>query len=281
MGATVDGMKIVENIAMFVSLKGNFTMRFANGVLGILFAAAFLLPCSEAKGQLYFTGAVGAGVGASSTKSVRTLGNFSATIIKPETSGLAEFYPEAGGGLRASLSLNVGAGYMITEKFGVGASLGYHMVRQGTSKKLIANDFKSVEHSNTTVNAFTLRPYLRVVPLSVAGFSVYFDCGVPMEFGAASSSVKTEEDGTKSESKDKLGNVILAGVGLTPGVMYSFTDHISLFASIKFLNIGYTYTQFTPDTAVSSSNIKTTERYHQFNLGKLSEGMEIGLRIAL
>lgn len=274
---------------MYVKLKSKSTMKFAKGVIGLLLVVVFMLPSSEAKGQLYFTGAIGAGVASASTKSVVTVGSSSATDIKSEIKGLSQFFPEAAGGLKASVAVNVGVGYMFSTRLGAGASFGYHMLRRGSITKATYNDpyndYMAKETSNTTVHTFTLQPYFRVVPVSVVGFTVYFDCGVPLEFGSVSESFKNVDRNSKSEGKENLGSVVQAGVGLTPGVMYSFTDHISLFANLRFLNLGYTYTQYRPSSDGEGQLLpiatKMTERYHQFNLGKLSEGLELGLRITL
>ena len=264
-----------------VKPKNKGVMRYLKGSV-MLLAAMLLLPCGEAFSQLFFTGGLGAGVESASTKTVTTLPLVGkTTVIVPKAESMEAFYPGAANGLTASFNLNVGVGYMFSEKLGAGMSLGYHLLRNG------AHTYTKVENSGdvtkgkafTSVHTATIAPYLRFKPVSVAGFSVYMDCGVPMEFGGASSYSKSEVKGNVNENSKKLGSVISAGFGVTPGVMYNFTDRLSVYANLRFLQIGYTYTQFTPDMGGEDSEI--TERLHQFNLGKLGDGMELGLCFSL
>lgn len=251
----------------------------------MLLAAMLLLPCGEAFSQLFFTGGLGAGVESASTKTVTTLplvGKTTRIVSKAES--MEAFYPGAANGLTASFNLNVGVGYMFSEKLGAGVSLGYHLLRKGTHKYAKFENSGDVDKSKvfTSVHTATITPYLRFKPVSVAGFSVYMDCGVPMEFGGASSYRKSEMNGDVDENSKKLGSVFSAGFGVTPGVMYNFTDRLAIYANLRFLQIGYTYTQFTLDK--STLLLYTTskaERFHQFNLGKLGDGMELGLCFSL
>lgn len=259
-----------------VKPKNKGVMRYLKGSV-MLLAAMLLLPCGEAFSQLFFTGGMGAGVESASTKT--SLGRI--TVVKPSADGIGGFYPDAKEGLTASVNVNAGVGYMFSEKLGAGMSLGYHLLRTGgyTHTKEDNGDVLFKGKSFNSVHTATIAPYLRFKPVSVAGFSVYMDCGVPMEFGGASSYSKSEVKGNVNENSKKLGSVISAGVGVTPGVMYNFTDRLSVYANLRFLQIGYTYTQFTPDMGGEDSEI--TERFHQFNLGKLGDGMELGLCFSL
>ena len=256
-------------------------MRYLKGSV-MLLAAMLLLPCGEAFSQLFFTGGMGAGVESASTKTVSDVPFIGkSTLVGPAAKNIGEFHPSAQNGLTASFNVNVGVGYMFSEKLGAGMSLGYHLLRKG------AHTYAKFENSGdvtkgkafTSVHTATIAPYLRFKPVSVAGVSVYMDCGVPMEFGGASSYSKSEGKGNVNENSEKLGSVISAGFGVTPGVMYNFTDRLAIYANLRFLQIGYTYTQYTPDNEVEG--IKITERFHQFNLGKLGDGMELGLCFSL
>lgn len=259
-----------------VKPKNKGVMRYLKGSV-MLLAAMLLLPCGEAFSQLFFTGGLGAGVESVSTKT--SLGRV--TIVEPSAKGIGGFYPDAKEGLTASFNVNVGVGYMFSEKLGAGMSLGYHLLRTGvyTHTKDDNGDVLFKGKSSKSVHTATIVPYLRFSPVSVAGFSVYMDCGVPMEFGGASSYSKSEVKGNVVETSKKLGSVISAGFGVTPGVMYNFTDRLAIYANLRFLQIGYTYTQFTPENEGDDSKI--TERFHQFNLGKLGDGMELGLCFSL
>lgn len=259
-----------------VKPKNKGVMRYLKGSV-MLLAAMLLLPCGEAFSQLFFTGGMGAGVESASTKT--SLGRI--TVVKPSADGIGGFYPDAKEGLTASVNVNAGVGYMFSEKLGAGMSLGYHLLRMGgyTHTKEDNGDVLFKGKSFNSVHTATIAPYLRFKPVSVAGFSVYMDCGVPMEFGGASRYSKSEVKGNVNENSKKLGSVISAGVGVTPGVMYNFTDRLSVYANLRFLQIGYTYTQFTPDMGGEDSEV--IERFHQFNLGKLGDGMELGLCFSL
>lgn len=267
-----------------VKPKNKGVMRYLKGSV-MLLAAMLLLPCGEAFSQLFFTGGMGAGVESASTKTVSDVPFIGkSTLVGPAAKNIGEFYPSAQNGLTASFNLNVGVGYMFSEKLGAGMSLGYHLRRQG------AHTYAKFENSGdvtkgkefTSVHTATIAPYLRFKPVSVAGFSVYMDCGVPMEFGGASRYSKSEMKGNVNENSEKLGSVISAGVGVTPGVMYNFTDRLAIYANFRFLQIGYTYTQFSHDkSALPLYTTSITERFHQFNLGKLGDGMELGLCFSL
>lgn len=248
----------------------------------MLLAAMLLLPCGEAFSQLFFTGGLGAGVESASTKTVTTLPLVGKTTgIASTAESMEAFYPGAANGLTASFNLNVGVGYMFSEKLGAGMSLGYHLLRKGihTYAKFENSGDVTKTKSFTSVHTATIAPYLRFRPVSVAGFSVYMDCGVPIEFGGVSRYGKSEMNGDVDENSKKLGSVISAGLGVTPGVMYNFTDRLAIYANLRFLQIGYTYTQYTPDNEVEG--IKVTESFHQFNLGKLGDGMELGICFSL
>lgn len=251
----------------------------------MLLAAMLLLPCGEAFSQLFFTGGMGAGVESASTKTVSdVLIIGKSTLVNPAAENIGEFYPGAQNGLTASFNMNVGVGYMFSEKLGAGMSLGYHLLRAG-GHSYFKSDYTGEEErekSFTSVHTATIAPYLRFKPVSVAGFSVYMDCGIPMEFGSASRYSKSEVKGNVNENSKKLGSVISAGVGVTPGVMYNFTDRLAIYANLRFLQIGYTYTQFSHDKSTLLLNTTSkTERFHQFNLGKLGDGMELGLCFSL
>lgn len=264
-----------------VKPKNKGVMRYLKGSV-MLLAAMLLLPCGEAFSQLFFTGELGAGVESASTKKVTTWPMVGKTTeIEPKAESMEAFYPGAANGLTASFNVNVGVGYMFSEKLGAGMSLGYHLLRKGAHTYVKFKNSGDVIKGKafTSVHTATIAPYLRFKPVSVAGFSVYMDCGVPMEFGGASSYSKSEGKGNVNENSEKLGSVISAGFGVTPGVMYNFTDRLAIYANLRFLQIGYTYTQYTPENVVESS--KKTERFHQFNLGKLGDGMELGLCFSL
>lgn len=247
--------------------------------------AVLVLPGFEAKGQGYLAFGLGAGVSSSTSKTdvTSTLGSLSTVLPKAE--GIEMFFPEDADGLKASFAVNLGGGYMFSEKMGVGASLGYHLLRNGG--KTSANGTSSVtgavntsEQHHISLHAFTFHPYFRVAPVNVGGFSVYFDCGLPMEFGSVSSWAKVVTNGRETVTKDKEGSALQVGVGVTPGVMFSFTDNLGMYASLRFLNVGYTYTQYTPNPEKLPSSTKHKEYNHKFNLGKLSDGVEVGLRFS-
>lgn len=276
-------------MVVFVKAKQLGIMTKLKGSL-IALAAALLLVGQEASAQLYFTGGLGAGVTSASKKThgVNTLLTVQEehTTISDGASSLGEFFPSAKEGLRASFAVNFGIGYGFSEKLGAGVTLGYLMLRQGGSNyaKESVNGIEIVTkgRNTTTVHAATLTPYLRYTPVNLSGFKIYMDCGVPMEFGTVGDYSKSESSGTVIETKTKPGSVFNVGVGVTPGVAYSFTDNISVYANLRFLHIGYSYMQFSQNKELLPLfTDQHVERFHQFNFGKLSDGMEIGICFSL
>lgn len=102
----------------------------------------------------------------------------------------------------------------------------------------------------TSTNLFVFNPFMRFYPIATEKFTMFFEMQIPMGLGAVKATAFDATRSQKTENVDPFtGNpyvkapfVFMVSPRLVPGVSYSFNSLISIFTTLDFLQIGYTYT---------------------------------------
>lgn len=177
-------------------------------------------------GTIYFGGGLGFSSGSGKT-TIKT-SNTTTEIKDPVTT---------------SFSISPGAGYILSEQFGVGLNFGF----SSTTTKEDSTNYSD----KTTSSNFFINPYFRYYLMLEDNFG--FTGTLNIRFGTGSSKSETKIGNvTNTVEGPKLSNL---SFGITPGIIYFPTSKIGLEANIGFLGLrSSTSKSETSNTTTTSTN---------------------------
>lgn len=200
-------------------------------VLALIMGAA-----SQAMGQFYVGGAVGFGYVGKNNKVTETIGSSTITVETSASGFDLTFCPDAG--------------YAISDQLLVGGQLQLHYGKLGS--KLGEN---SHEMSTT---GFGFMPYAQYTFMNVKGFGLYLRGQLPIN--KYSEKEKTTKGSTTTE-KEGPSNFFF-GLEVAPGISYKLNSHITLFAGLNFLRVGFGHSSQTDETEKDTKGVRSVNRFY-------------------
>ncbi len=186
-------------------------------------------------GRIYLGG--GLGFSSGSGKTTTKTSNTTTEVKAPNTT---------------SFEIAPGAGYIISDKFGVGLNFGFIST---TSKEDSTN-----YSAKSTSSSLFINPYFRYYMMLEDNFG--FTGTLNIRFGSGNSKSETTiANITTTVEGPKLSNL---SVGITPGIIFFPTNKIGLEANIGFL--GFASSTSKQETGTGNSAVTTTVTNSSFGL---------------
>lgn len=163
-----------------------------------------------------------------------------------------------------SFEIAPGAGYILSDKFGVGLNLGFN----SATSKLDSTDFSD----KTTTSSFFINPYFRYYMMLEDNFGFTGTFNIRFGSGKTKSETKIANTTTTVEGP-KPSNL---SIGITPGIIFFPTSKIGLEANIGFL--GYSSNTSKQETGSGSSAVTTTSTSSSFgfNVDTFTPAFNVG-----
>ncbi len=154
--------------------------------------------------------------------------------------------------IRTTFEIAPGAGYILSDKFGVGLNFGFN---SSTSKE------DSTNYSDkSTSSSFFVNPYFRYYMMLEDNFGFTGTLNIRLGSGRSKSETTIANITTTVEGP-KLSSM---SIGITPGIIYFPTNKIGLEANIGFL--GFASSTSKQETVFGNSVVTTTSTNSSFGL---------------